>query len=114
MGFTALVNAYTMRICLSVAITKMVKPIPEIETTEVVCEPPDESHDVVIDEKYTYDWSEQLQGIILAAFYFGYVVTHIPGGIIAEKFGGKYVLGIGILLTALFTLITPFVIDVGE
>jgi hypothetical protein len=36
------------------------------------------------------------------------MVTQIPGGILAEKYGGKYVLGIGILLTDFFTMMTPF------
>lgn len=35
------------------------------------------------------------------------MVTQIPGGILAERFGGKWVFGIGTLLTALFTLLTP-------
>lgn len=42
------------------------------------------------------------------------VITHIPGGILSEKFGGKYTLGLGILSTAIFTLITPVVINWGE
>lgn len=42
------------------------------------------------------------------------VITHIPGGILSEKFGGKYTLGLGILSTAIFTLITPLVINWGK
>lgn len=57
-----------------------------------------------------YDWDEKTQGLILSSFYWGYVLTHLPGGILAEKFGGKYSLGLGILSTAIFTLITPWVI----
>lgn len=37
----------------------------------------------------------------------------MPGGILAEKFGGKYSLGIGILSTAIFTLLTPLVVPYG-
>lgn len=36
-------------------------------------------------------------------------MTHIPGGLLAQKFGGKHTLGFGILSTALFTLLTPIV-----
>ena len=61
-----------------------------------------------------FEWSEQLQGVILGAFFWGYVITHIPGGILSEKFGGKYTLGLGILSTAVFTLITPVVINWGK
>lgn len=57
-----------------------------------------------------YDWDEKTQGLILSSFYWGYVITHLPGGILAEKFGGKYSLGLGILSTAIFTLLTPAVV----
>lgn len=46
----------------------------------------------------------------MSSFYWGYVITHLPGGILAEKFGGKYSLGLGILSTAIFTLLTPAVV----
>jgi len=38
----------------------------------------------------------------------------VPGGLLSEKFGGKYTLGLGILSTAIFTLITPVVINWGK
>lgn len=50
----------------------------------------------------------------MSSFYWGYVLTHIPGGMIAERFGGKYSLGLGILCTAIFTFITPFVIYASD
>lgn len=53
------------------------------------------------------------QGIILASFYWGYIVTHLPGGMLAERFGGKYCLGLGILSTAAFTLFTPTAVEWG-
>lgn len=55
-----------------------------------------------------FDWDEKTQGLILSAFYWGYVIMHIPGGLLAQKFGGKHTLGFGILSTAIFTLLTPF------
>lgn len=61
-----------------------------------------------------YDWDEQTQGIILSAFYYGYILTHLPGGILAEKFGGKYSLGLGVLSTAIFTMLTPWVARTGD
>ncbi|KAL4709892.1 hypothetical protein ACJJTC_003855 [Scirpophaga incertulas] len=41
-----------------------------------------------------YDWDEATQGLLLSAFYYGYVITHLPGGILAEKFGGKWTVGL--------------------
>lgn len=37
----------------------------------------------------------------------------MPGGLLAEKFGGKYSLGFGILSTAVFTLFTPWAVTAG-
>lgn len=115
MGFLALVNAYTMRITLSVAITEMVRK-PNFNHTigdASIC-PADllEDGEVAIDNGI-YDWSQQLQGIILSSFYWGYAATHLPGGLLAEKFGGKWTLGLGILSTAVFTLLTPLAVDAG-
>lgn len=45
--------------------------------------------------------------MILASFFYGYIVTQIPGGWLAEKFGAKLVYGIGVLCTSLLTLVTP-------
>ena len=54
-----------------------------------------------------------MQGIILSSFFIGYVITHIPGGMISDKFGGKYTLGFGILWNAIFTLLTPIGVKYG-
>lgn len=60
-----------------------------------------------------FDWSEATQGLILGSFYYGYVLTHIPGGMLAERFGGKWVLGLGLLSTAICTIITPVTVKLG-
>lgn len=59
----------------------------------------------------TFDWSEEMQGLIFASYYWGYIVTQIPAGILAEKFGGKYVLSIGLLTAAIITVLTPFCLE---
>ena len=46
-------------------------------------------------------------GWILSSFFFGYLVTQIPGGWLAERYGGRWIFGIGIVMTAVFTLFTP-------
>lgn len=60
-----------------------------------------------------FEWSEKTQGIILSAFYYGYIVTHVPGGLLAQRFGGKHTLGLGILSTAILTLLTPLAAKQG-
>ena len=53
-------------------------------------------------------WDPATQGTVLSAFFVGYLATQILGGRLADRFGGKVVLGIGVLSWSLFTLVTPF------
>jgi len=32
-----------------------------------------------------FNWDSEEQGLILGAFFYGYIATQIPGGILAEK-----------------------------
>ena len=48
-----------------------------------------------------------LTGWALGAFFYGYLITQIPGGWLAERYGGKMVFGIGIVMTSILTLFTP-------
>ncbi len=36
-----------------------------------------------------FTWDSSTQGIILGSFFYGYILTQIPGGWLATKFGGK-------------------------
>ena len=60
-----------------------------------------------------YDWDEALQGFILSSFYIGYVLTHVPGGVITSKYGAKYTLLAGMSLSAMFTILTPVITEAG-
>ena len=53
-------------------------------------------------------WSDTERGIVLGMFYFGYIFTQIPGGLLSDRYGAKLVLGIGLIVWSIFTLITPF------
>jgi len=44
---------------------------------------------------------------VLSSFFYGYIITQLPGGCLALKFGGKNLFGLGILSTAVLTLLTP-------
>lgn len=48
-------------------------------------------------------------GALLSAFYFTYTFCQLPAGALADRFGGKAVLGIGALLWSISTLMTGFV-----
>lgn len=97
MSFLGFVNVYALRVNLSVALVAMVSNTTiKLENGTEYIQPPE------------FDWSPKLQGFILSSFFYGYIITQIPGGWLAAKYGGKNLFGFGILMTALLTLVTPF------
>ena len=61
----------------------------------------------------TFPWDENEQNWILSSFFYGYIITQIPGGWLAGRFGGKWLFGLGILCTAVLTLLTPLAASAG-
>ena len=47
------------------------------------------------------------QGLILSAFFWGYLWPQLLGGWLADRFGGKRVLAFGVVLWSVATFITP-------
>ncbi|XP_053609606.1 putative inorganic phosphate cotransporter [Plodia interpunctella] len=110
MGFLGFANVYAMRVNLSVAIVAMINsttPMPSNDSTLDVCPAPAPSNNSMPIKPGDFNWTAEQQSIILGSFFYGYVLTQIPGGRIAEKFGGKLVYGVGVLLTAIFTILSP-------
>lgn len=109
MAFLAIVNAYTMRSCLNIAITEMTDN--KVKTTSSFCQSRPKSavfsHHLQCHQTGTFDWSSDIQADIKGAFFYGYVITHIPGAWLCERFGGRHVLSLGILSTAIFSVLTP-------
>ncbi|NXA24540.1 S17A4 protein, partial [Ibidorhyncha struthersii] len=60
-----------------------------------------------------YDWSAETQGIILSSFFYGYSLTQALGGYCSGLFGGKPVLGSGLLLSSMLTLLVPRAAELG-
>jgi MFS transporter, ACS family, solute carrier family 17 (sodium-dependent inorganic phosphate cotransporter), other len=95
LAFLGNFNLYTVRVNLSVAIVALT------ENRNVSM--PDGT---VINEPY-FDWSSQEKGFALGAFFYGYILTQFLGGYAASKYGGLLVFGLGILGSAIMTLLTP-------
>eukprot|EP00118_Oscarella_pearsei_P022585 m.263709 g.263709 ORF g.263709 m.263709 type:complete len:367 (+) comp40458_c0_seq31:279-1379(+) len=75
-----LANAYAMRVSLSVAI---------------------------VDMKEEFGWDSETRGIVLSSFYYGYIFTQVPGGLLATRFSPKWVFGLGCLGSTVLTLLSP-------
>ncbi|KAK7803288.1 hypothetical protein U0070_011469 [Myodes glareolus] len=60
-----------------------------------------------------YDWTPEIQGILLSSLSYGSFLAPIPTGYVAGVFGAKYVVGAGLLISSVLTLFTPLAADTG-
>ena len=54
-----------------------------------------------------FEWDSVEQGWILGSFFCGHVCSSLIGGYLADKISGKWVVGLGNLVSAFGTLLTP-------
>ncbi|XP_069674254.1 vesicular glutamate transporter 2-like [Periplaneta americana] len=95
LAFLGFFNVYALRVNLSVAIVAMTtyKNVTLENGTTIVTR--------------DFDWDSKMKGLLLSSFFYGYIITQIPGGWLAARIGGNRVYGIGIAVTAVFTILTP-------
>lgn len=65
------------------------------------------------DGDITFNWPEKTQGAILSSFFIGYTLSLFIGGYLSERFGGKWILALGILLSAITSILTPPLVKIG-
>ncbi|XP_061383967.1 putative inorganic phosphate cotransporter [Danaus plexippus] len=85
MLFSGLVIAYSLRVNMSMAIVAMTDKT----------------------QPNAFDWSMQIQSVILSSFLWGYIFLQIPAGELAARFGGMILITISIGINATLSLLTP-------
>ncbi|KAJ8307792.1 hypothetical protein KUTeg_014657 [Tegillarca granosa] len=58
-------------------------------------------------ENAEFDWDKTIRSGMLTAFFYGYIITQIPGGWLADRFGSKKVILIVMLISSISLLILP-------
>ncbi|XP_065214587.1 putative inorganic phosphate cotransporter isoform X2 [Planococcus citri] len=112
MLFLGMANAYIMRTNMSIAIVAMVNhtALPRdhsIPTDFHECPGSANTTHKVVHKDGKFKWDSVDQSIILSAFFYGYVVTQIPFGILSKKYGAKHFLGYGMLINSVFGFLVP-------
>ncbi|KYM76069.1 Putative inorganic phosphate cotransporter, partial [Atta colombica] len=93
--FLAMTIGYTLRVGMSVAVVPMANSStanPNIEA---------------------YGWNKQEKDLVLSSFFWGYVVTQVPSGYLANVWSGQKILCIGMFVCGIFKIITPVVAHYG-
>ncbi|KFQ35475.1 Putative small intestine sodium-dependent phosphate transport protein, partial [Mesitornis unicolor] len=107
----SLFMAYALRVSLSIAIVAMTN---SSHPHGWASSPPHGSHPgFCLLQAPVYNWSAETQGIVLSSFFYGYSLTQALGGYCSGLFGGKLVLGSGLLLSSMLTLLVPQAAELG-
>ncbi|CAG2114887.1 unnamed protein product [Medioppia subpectinata] len=109
---------YMTRVNINVAIVDMVTVVPKISVINTAFNQSVLSDECPVDSLNIdnttivgeFAWSPPTQGIVLGAFYYGYIWPQIFGGRLSELYGAKYMIGIAIFTSGVINLFTPFII----
>ena len=75
---------------------------------EFACPAPETgTNQTAISQDGPFEWSEPIQGLVLGAYFWGYIFTQLPGGRVAEMFSAKWVIWGSVMVNVVFTLLTP-------
>ncbi|XP_066155290.1 sialin-like [Euwallacea fornicatus] len=123
MLFTCTLVLYVLRTNMSLILIAMVNTTPSNATAAAVpeCAVLNKDNSSISDNetsisterrigrKYsvTYGWDSRLQGLILGAYFWGFVLSNIPGAAVAERFGPRKSVAVSFALSALLTLLGP-------
>ncbi|XP_054714428.1 sialin-like [Uloborus diversus] len=115
-GFLASTLAISLNTNLSLAIVSMVDRsneslVPVKSSNECLTE--DVIHlelsknELAMGHAGEFHWSPEIEGLALGAVYYGQLVGFLPGGRLAELYGGKRTLIVFLLLASVFTTLIP-------
>eukprot|EP00198_Chlamydomonas_reinhardtii_P005015 XP_001694351.1 major facilitator superfamily protein [Chlamydomonas reinhardtii] len=60
-----------------------------------------------------FGWDAATMGLVQSSFFWGYLLTQVAGGVLADRYGGRLILGLGVLWWSLATALTPVAAAAG-
>jgi len=104
----------------SVAVSSLgrckVCPLPLEQRPVIITRSPatlasDEEH---VDQQGEFEWSRAFQGHVLSSYFYGYLSTMFLGGWLGGRYGGKHVVGVGLLVSSLATMLIPVAVRFND
>lgn len=104
----AMMYVYAVRVDISVAIVCMVRikhhGVLNGSEENALCKLEEKSGS---GREPEFDWGDTLKANILGGFFYGYTASNIPGGFLADRYGGRKVFGACIILSSIVTILHP-------
>ncbi|XP_050301269.1 sialin-like isoform X2 [Anthonomus grandis grandis] len=125
MIFTGTLTLYILRTNMSLIILAMVhseqnssSSVPEciakdlnssiIFNNSIMAEALVSTNDDAVENGYnTFNWDSKLKGLILGAYFWGFVACTIPAAAVAEKYGPRRCIAISFAFSSVLTLLGP-------
>ncbi|XP_055704907.1 vesicular glutamate transporter 2-like isoform X2 [Phlebotomus papatasi] len=101
MSMLGFFNTYTTNLSMSVAIVAMTQKVNVILVNGTIV------------EKQEFDWNSKEQGLILSSVFYGCIWTQFIGGILAARFGGHVLFGVGVGVGSILMLVSPLAAKQG-
>ncbi|XP_064615653.1 uncharacterized transporter slc-17.2-like [Liolophura sinensis] len=54
-----------------------------------------------------FDWNKKTQGTLLSAYFYGHLVSQVPGGWLSRRYGTRWVVAIAMMAAMACTALTP-------
>jgi ACS family sodium-dependent inorganic phosphate cotransporter-like MFS transporter 5 len=105
--FFGIAIQYMQRISMSIAIVSMINKISNKSNILFILPSSlnTSSHIRQDDGPLTFAWSKQIQGLILSSYFYGYMLTQIPGAWLSAKIGAEKVMTLSMCLGSIFTML---------
>lgn len=98
---------YGQRVNLSFAIVCMVNHTAVNDVAESTTDSECGEVDSATSTGGKFEWDKDTQGLVLASFFYGYILTQLPGGWLQRKYGAKVTLGTSMMLGSLVSILSP-------
>lgn len=112
MVFLGFMLNYALRVNLTIAIVDMVELAENITISNGTLNGTQVSEHKF--EQTRFDWDSTQQNMLHGAFFWGYILTELPGGRLAEIVGARRVFGVSMFLASVVTLLSPGAASLGH
>ncbi|KAI2798954.1 hypothetical protein BLOT_012573 [Blomia tropicalis] len=107
MGFLGFNLVYAYKVVLSMSIIAMTNHTgSNVNSSDCIANEVNKTSTTTFPGE-KFDWDSDVQSQVLSSFFYGYILTQIPAGILATKYGGKWIYGTSLFIAAIFSILGP-------